>query len=452
MSKISLSTKIIACFSIILIVAVASSVISIISAQASLARIGSVANVNVPLSTLTTQSMDELTSMVLSVRTYTTTGAQSDYDAGQLHYANTLEALKAIHPFTDGRETARADNERKILALLETNTEAYFETTRRTKLIIEELGTLSATIQENSVELNTELMNWVRDNVGMHRLNDAELRPVAAKIAVLLTDILMSNELAIGTVELAIAQRDASVASMLTPIIEQMAAEFNELEQIVASPAGRNLHTKSKGFFDACMVASERALALLSELDELNKQRLPLADSLTNGVSDMAKIVFESTEEGANTLHSNLINSTYMSIAFTIAMIIVGLLAILYVSRGIIKKLQDFVLIMANFTSGDGDLTKRIPITSEDEIGQLGMHVNSFVESIQGIIGQVAASSNNVASGNNELAATMEELSTTFNSQSQQVSDVANNMGVMNEGSQGIVSTVQRGRSTMDEA
>jgi methyl-accepting chemotaxis protein len=55
---------------------------------------------------------------------------------------------------------------------------------------------------------------------------------------------------------------------------------------------------------------------------------------------------------------------------------------------------------------------------------------------------QVKSAADDLASGNTQLAATMEELTVTFNAQSEQVGSVATNMGMMNDVSQTIVSTL----------
>ncbi|MDR2869004.1 MAG: methyl-accepting chemotaxis protein [Deferribacteraceae bacterium] len=52
------------------------------------------------------------------------------------------------------------------------------------------------------------------------------------------------------------------------------------------------------------------------------------------------------------------------------------------------------------------------------------------------------SAADDLASGNTQLAATMEELTVTFNAQSEQVGSVATNMGMMNDVSQTIVSTL----------
>jgi methyl-accepting chemotaxis protein len=396
--------------------------------------------------------MDNVTSMVMSVRTYAILGNVADYNAGIAYHKQVVEIFKGIHTFIDQRDTAAAAEERKILAALEADLATYIATAERTKVITDELNMLRSRINKNSSTLQDALVAWTKEAVGRERLNDADLRDLSSRIVVLLADMISINQLGSGTIDLAIVQRDAKVSTNLTPIVEEIIKEFSALEKLLVTPRGRTLYNDSKGIFDLVSADATKAMGLLVELDSLNQQRQPLGDRLTEGVADISNITLESTLNASNTLFADMSRASFLSIVLTIILIGIGALAMIFVNFEVVKKLKSFVLIMHDFTSGDGDLTKRVPIQSTDEIGQLGTHVNTFVANIQGIIGRVKEVSGNVASGNTQLAATMEQLSTTFNLQSEQVSGVANNMGVMNEVSKGIVDTVQSGRHTMDDA
>jgi CHASE3 domain sensor protein len=176
MSKVSLSTKIIACFAIIIAMTVISSAISVMSSQASNTSTSDIADVNVPLSTLSSHAMDNITSMVLSLRTYVTSGNAADYDEGTEHFYNATDILKSIHPLIDNRTTARAAEERKILTLLETDLMSYALTARRSKAILAELATLTENLHNNSLKMQEGLTFWAKDTIGLHRLNNPDTR------------------------------------------------------------------------------------------------------------------------------------------------------------------------------------------------------------------------------------------------------------------------------------
>jgi methyl-accepting chemotaxis protein len=162
--------------------------------------------------------------------------------------------------------------------------------------------------------------------------------------------------------------------------------------------------------------------------------------------------VLKRTSDETNNL-KNLV--TFITIFITTCiflLVLSGIVIALYINRNIAKKLSDFVKIVGEFSSGEGDLTRRIPVTSNDEIGQLAENFNKFVVNVHDIILDVREVSVEVASGNNELAATMEQLSTTFNSQSEQVSKVADNMNTINDTSRAMMQNLAESMNKMLEA
>ncbi|HVL15652.1 MAG TPA: methyl-accepting chemotaxis protein, partial [Gemmata sp.] len=56
--------------------------------------------------------------------------------------------------------------------------------------------------------------------------------------------------------------------------------------------------------------------------------------------------------------------------------------------------------------SGASDLTARVPVTSDDELGQLARSINAMIEKIQGIVGKVRESSLQLLAVASEIAAT----------------------------------------------
>jgi methyl-accepting chemotaxis protein len=452
MSKISISAKIVVCFVALLTLAIINSGIAMYSARVQMIATDEIIERNLPQTAIASQAMDNITSMVLSVRTYTNTGNLDEFNAGTTWYKNAMTAFDAMEASIGDLTNEVATQEKAMIADLRTNLEAYANVARHTKELIDELDTLSQQLHTHSTELNEKLSVWARDNVDVQRLTNPALVSTSSQVVTRLMDIMVANERAMGIVELSIAKRDNAVATELAPIAEMIDQQFNTLASLVASPLGRSMLEESRAVFAEVGKDAARVQAILTEMAELNTQRLPLAANLTTGVADMTNLVLKETADETEVMHVGILTTSYFSAGFTLVMIILAVLAIIFINISVIRKLKAFVVVMSDFTSGDGDLTKRVAVTSQDELGQLGTHVNTFVENIQEIIAQVKEAADNVASGNTELAATMEQLQTTFNLQSEQVTSVANNMGVMSGVSQGIVDSVQSGNNTMTDA
>jgi len=103
-----------------------------------------------------------------------------------------------------------------------------------------------------------------------------------------------------------------------------------------------------------------------------------------------------------------------------------GLLA-----RSIFTRLNHNVERMRDLAEGEGDLTKRIEITDEDEIGDLSRWFNTFMERIHGTMSRVAATTDHLASASEEISASSTEQSSGADMQSDQTRQVATAMQEM---------------------
>ncbi|WUR14317.1 methyl-accepting chemotaxis protein [[Empedobacter] haloabium] len=112
----------------------------------------------------------------------------------------------------------------------------------------------------------------------------------------------------------------------------------------------------------------------------------------------------------------------------------IGLVAIWLIARAIAGPVMGAARLLEEIASGDGDLSRKMPVASEDEVGALARAFNRFVSSLGTTIAEVrdsttviAAASSEIANGNMDLsgrteaqasslqqtAAAMEELTTT---------------------------------------
>ena len=116
-----------------------------------------------------------------------------------------------------------------------------------------------------------------------------------------------------------------------------------------------------------------------------------------------------------------------------------------YIIKPILATNKDIREIISGIDNGEGDLTKRVTILSNDEIADLGNGINIFMEKLQGILkliientnlmeGVVEAVDKSVAASNDsasDLSAMTEELSATMQDVGQSVNvinDSANNV------------------------
>ncbi|MBM4890447.1 methyl-accepting chemotaxis protein [Vibrio parahaemolyticus] len=109
-------------------------------------------------------------------------------------------------------------------------------------------------------------------------------------------------------------------------------------------------------------------------------------------------VVKSAIEDKQGELKSDISASTARAESILEMGIIVVILAALgmvfLLLRTVLKPLNDIKDAMAQIASGDGDLSQRIQINTQDEIGQLAKAFNEFVSKIQATVSQVIDSSN----------------------------------------------------------
>ena len=68
-----------------------------------------------------------------------------------------------------------------------------------------------------------------------------------------------------------------------------------------------------------------------------------------------------------------------------VLIVLVGFIS-LFVTGRITKPIQDTVLALNNISHGEGDLTKRLKVYADDEVGQVSISFNQFVEKIHNLV------------------------------------------------------------------
>jgi methyl-accepting chemotaxis protein len=109
----------------------------------------------------------------------------------------------------------------------------------------------------------------------------------------------------------------------------------------------------------------------------------------------------------------------------SLAFFAVGIVLALVISRSILLPVKNCVALLRDISEGEGDLTKRLPVESKDEVGQLAQHFNTFVEKLQRIIAEISGNAQTVASSATELSAVSKQTTQSVQSLSSKTSTVA---------------------------
>ena len=104
---------------------------------------------------------------------------------------------------------------------------------------------------------------------------------------------------------------------------------------------------------------------------------------------------------------------TIVVIIFAVVLAVAILVAFI-MTFPIIKPIQTVDVAVNEIASGNADLTKRIKVTSKDEIGSMVGGFNKFVEKLQDIVSQVKSSRDELGYAENDLQDSVQEVSSSI--------------------------------------
>jgi Methyl-accepting chemotaxis protein len=157
-------------------------------------------------------------------------------------------------------------------------------------------------------------------------------------------------------------------------------------------------------------------------------------DKTFDSINQLINSELKEAENANNT--NNLIFKNSSNLMFSIVIfgfisaILLGILISTSISRQINK-----VLVFAN-AIGNGDLTQRIDISSNDEIGQISNALNKAAEKIRKLISAIVSNSYNVNTSSEEISSKIEEISlkmTSINEATKEISAGTNELSATSQ-------------------
>ncbi len=103
----------------------------------------------------------------------------------------------------------------------------------------------------------------------------------------------------------------------------------------------------------------------------------------------------------------------------------------LMIERRVCDPLQQLSARFNDIAEGEGDLTQRIPVRSRDEIGELSLGFNRFIDKLQNIIRQVKLNTTQLAAASHELASSAVQMARGSETQQRQTAQVVTAMQQM---------------------
>ena len=130
---------------------------------------------------------------------------------------------------------------------------------------------------------------------------------------------------------------------------------------------------------------------------------------------DGEKVGTVSIRATAYFMKQRLLSEIATTVGELLVMVVLLGMIVLFISMKLSKPIHNMASVLKDIAEGEGDLTKTITVTSKDELGEMAIFFNRFIEKLNGIVLNIRDYSRSIASGSEELKMRMEEISQTEN-------------------------------------
>ncbi len=132
------------------------------------------------------------------------------------------------------------------------------------------------------------------------------------------------------------------------------------------------------------------------------------------------------------------IQAMFWAIGIIFAIVIAVTMITIFVARQITNPIVSVANSMEEIAQGEGDLTKRLKVDSNDEVGELASQFNQFIDKIQVLIKHASTASDRVVDTADRVSSTASELNQEMIHEQSQMQTVAHSVSSMKEASQDI--------------
>jgi methyl-accepting chemotaxis protein len=208
-------------------------------------------------------------------------------------------------------------------------------------------------------------------------------------------------------------QRQLAAAKLGAQRWKEQVQDFGELAGMAATMTGYMQKYEQAGtaFDDAINLQQQADTAMVAAARKVGKV---LNDALVAVKARMFRLM----------AFSNL-----LGLILAASSISLGVLIAVFMTRSIARPIRQVSVMLEDIAQGDGDLTKRLQVTTRDEIGDLAKWFNLFVDKLQKMIREIAGEARVVESSSSDLAA----VSSQMNQGSQEVSGRSNSVATAAE-------------------
>lgn len=211
------------------------------------------------------------------------------------------------------------------------------------------------------------------------------------------------------------------------------------------------------------LLSGDKSGAVLS-----NNQMRPIVTELQDYQNTYTELLTQSAKADSDQGLNAVLLIQQVAMYINIVILAVAAIVIFVVRLSIVKPVKDaskhLNMIIQGIEAGEGNLTERLNAKSKDEVGQLAMGINAFIEQLQGIMKKLQGSSRNMdvqvsnikssimtSEGNaSEVSATMQQMSASMEEIAATLDTIASDSRIVMDSVQGMKNLAKEGVHVTD--
>ena len=259
-----------------------------------------------------------------------------------------------------------------------------------------------------------------------------------------------------GLLNSAVAAGETALLNEAGEVLQNIKAHQQELDKLIQVPDRRrqldDWRLAVDRYADNAISASTKLVGGSASFEDLR----PSLDRMANDLAQAQKLAAEFRSAAYDDFEQTLaetrqVNATTIRLGITLslALLLVVTLCAWAVTRSIMANVRGVIDSLQSIAKGDGDLTRRVNVESNDEIGAMIRLFNGFIDKLQTTIRQIIEAASPIGDCSKELYRLTQGSEENAKSQQHHTDSISRDIHTMT-GS--IHEVAQRSRQASDEA
>ena len=225
------------------------------------------------------------------------------------------------------------------------------------------------------------------------------------------------------------------------------ASDISKLESLTNDwlDKAANLEIDARREMNKYSVTIEDVIAMMKNGD--GKKLMDETRAKIKEIVDAEEVLIAKRAQEQQSISSFTTLFTYFGTAVAV---VLGSLIAFAVTRSITNPLNQTKAVLQEIA--DGDFTKRVDVTSKDEIGEMGEQFNLLSQNLQGDLNQISSATVQLATAADELSAITEQTSAGVSNQRTETEQVAAAINQMSATAQEVLNSASQASSAASDA